>query len=115
MNVTERKYTSKSDRKYICNIIDIWVWPMRKRTDTTGLWLFMVLNNTYIYGEDRTHEKKFKLSPQRRREKEKGSYEKTSIVGSDLLLKNRTGSNVPLLQPAYLVQLPCCLWKLIMI
>ena len=23
------------------NIIDIWVWPMRKRTDTTGLWFFL--------------------------------------------------------------------------
>ncbi len=61
-------------------------------------------------------EKKFKLGPLKKREKkEKASGEKPSIKLAGLLLKNRTGSYQFLLQPAYSVQLPCYLWKLITI
>ena len=61
----------------------------------------------------RIMEKKFKLGPLKKREKkEKASGEKPSIK---LARKNRTGSYQFLLQPAYSVQLPCYLWKLITI
>lgn len=61
-------------------------------------------------------EKKFKLGPLKKREKkEKASGEKPSIKLARFIIENRTGSYQFLLQPAYSVQLPCYLWKLITI
>ena len=61
-------------------------------------------------------EKKFKLGPLKKREKKKKLPVKSRPLSwPGLLLKNRTGSYQFLLQPAYSVQLPCYLWKLITI
>ena len=61
-------------------------------------------------------EKKFKFGPLKKRGKRKKlSVKSRPLSWPGLLLKNRTGSYQFLLQPAYSVQLPCYLWKLITI